>query len=377
MVMRGPLRQSQVIAPFGPGSMHTDRFGISLICCGLDHWFDESDQNAIEEFKINDEWRIQRDLRVQHLRLPPDYRRRMDGVEVPNAGMTIPFLRFPTWHYCSICGKMEKTALTYQGTGREKVCPVCQQKKSVKNPLVQVRFIAACENGHIMEFPWKEWAHQSHSPECSDDSLKLVEHGGGTLSSIVVSCSACGKSRRLSGITSPNLSVDGEEFSCTGQRLWLHDEEGSGCGESIRGALRNSSNIYFASVLRSIFLPRHSAPTEKILPVTAEIITVMERPAVNARLDTMLEMGGSHEKIIEKLREHHSLDFKEYLDAEIAVALAQYTTSGEGAEQKDVSSQSSEPFDRQSFRFEEYKILIQEWDEPYLMSKIVDLHVLF
>jgi hypothetical protein len=26
MVMRGPLRQSQVIRPFGPGAMHTDRF---------------------------------------------------------------------------------------------------------------------------------------------------------------------------------------------------------------------------------------------------------------------------------------------------------------------------------------------------------------
>ncbi len=372
MVVRGPLRQSQVIAPFGPGSMHTDRFGISLICCGLDHWFEESDQQALEEFKINDEWRVQRDLGIHHLRLPPDFRRSQVGVVVPNIGMTIPFLRFPTWHYCGICGRMEKTALTYQGTGRDKICPVCQQKKSVKNPLVQVRFIALCENGHIMEFPWKEWAHQSHLPECGDHSLRLVEHGGGTLDSIEVSCTECGKSRRLSGITSSNLSVDGEEFSCTGQRLWLHDEEGSGCGKPVRGALRNASNIYFSRVFSSIFLPRHSAPADTIQPITAEIITVLERPAVCARLDTLLDLDVEHQKIIEKLRENHSLDFKEYTDEEIAVALDQYTGSGE-KEENNTPPEINEPFDRVSFRLEEYRILTQEWDEPYLMSRNANL----
>lgn len=373
MAMRGPLRQSQIIAPFGPGSMHTDRFGISLICCGLDHWFDEADQKDIQEFVIDDEWRIQRDLRVQQLRLPPDYRRSQTGVEVPNIGMTIPFLRFPTWHYCSVCGKMEKTALTYQGTGSQKICPVCVQKKSIKNPLVQVRFIAVCENGHIMEFPWKEWVHQSHSPGCGDDSLRLVEYGGGTLDSIEVSCTECSKSRRLSGITSSNLSVDGEDFSCTGQRLWLHDEDGGGCGKPIRGSLRNASNIYFAKVFSSIFLPRHSAPAEKITPITAELVGVLERPNVSARLDTMLDLDVSHEKILILLREKHPLDFEEYSDEEIEVALRQYTGSGDEEGANEESPQENEPFDRESFRFEEYRILVQEWDEPYLMSRATDM----
>ena len=372
MGMRGPLRQSQLIAPFGPASMHTDRFGISLICCGLDHWFEESDQKAIEEFKVYDEWRIKRDLGVEHLRLPPDFRRRQIGVEVPNLGMTIPFLRFPTWHYCTICGRMERTALTYQGTGSQKICPVCELGRSVKNPLVQVRFVAVCEHGHIMDFPWNEWAHQSHSPGCSDSSLRLVEYGGGTLDSIEVSCTECGKHRRLNGITSSNLSVDGEEVSCAGQRLWLHDEEGTGCGKSIRGSLRNASNIYFARVFSSIFLPRHSSPAQSVTPATAEIINIMERPDVNARLDTLLELGVEHKKLMEKLRENHTMDFKEYSDVEIETALRHYTDS-EQEGQNEKSSQENEPFDRQSFRLEEYRILTQEWDEPYLMSRTVDL----
>lgn len=372
MAMRGPLRQSQIIAPFGPGSMHTDRFGISLICCGLDHWFDEPNQSDIHEFIINDEWRIQRDLMIQQLRLPPDYRRSQNGVEVPNIGMTIPFLRFPTWHYCSVCGKMEKTSLTYSGTGNQKICPVCHQKKSIKNPLVQVRFVAVCEHGHIMDFPWKEWAHQSHSPECSNDSLRLIEHGGGTLGSIEVSCTECGKKRRLGGITSSNLSVDGEEFSCAGQRLWLHDEGGRSCGKPIRGSLRNASNIYFARVFSSIFLPRHSVPSEKSTPTTVELITVMERPGISARVDTLLDMDIDHRKILTTLREKHSLDFKEYSDEDIAAALKQYTDSDK-AEQDVEGAHADEPFDRKSFRLEEYKTLVQEWDEPYLMSRTTEM----
>jgi hypothetical protein len=355
--------------------MHTDRFGISLICCGLDHWFDESEEKDIQEFIIDDEWRIKRDLRVQHLRLPPDYRRGQTGVETPNTGMTIPFLRFPTWHYCSICGKMEKTALTYQGTGSQKTCPVCLQKNAIRNPLVQVRFIAVCEHGHIMEFPWKEWAHQSHSPDCGDDSLRLVEYGGGTLESIEVSCTECGRHRRLNGITSSGLSVDGEEFSCTGQRLWLHDEEGSGCGKSIRGSLRNASNIYFARVFSSIFLPRHSAPAKAITSTTADIIHAMERPSVSARLDTLLEMGIDFEAIIKTMRVKHNLEFKEYSDEEIVVALGRYSASDEEKGQNDEASQENEPFDRGSFRLEEYRILTQEWDEPYLMSRTAALDI--
>jgi len=372
MAIRGPLRQSQVIAPFGPGSMHTDRFGISLMCCGLDHWFSESEQRDIQEFIIDDEWRIQRTLGVHHLRRPPDYRRTQVGMEVPNIGMTIPFLRFPTWHYCTVCGRMEKTVLTYQGTGSQRYCPVCYQKKSRKIPLVQVRFVAVCEHGHIMEFPWKQWAHQSFSPGCSDDALILKEYGGGTLDSIRVICTECGRSNTLRGITSANLSIDGEEFHCAGQRLWLHDEVGTGCGEPIRGSLRNASNIYFAKTFSSIFLPGHSAPAASITPTTAELIHIMERPNVSARLDTLLDLNVDKVTIIEKFRENHNFDFKEYADDEITVALDQYVASA--AEVKNArSSVKNEPFDRKSFRFEEYRILTQEWDEPNLMSRRADL----
>jgi hypothetical protein len=238
--------------------------------------------------------------------------------------------------------------------------------------LVQVRFVAVCDHGHIMEFPWKEWAHQSHAPTCSDSALKLVEYGGGTLDGIEISCSECGKHKRLGGITSHNLSVDREEFVCSGQRLWVHDEIGSGCGRPIRGSLRNASNIYFSQVFSSIFLPRHSAPAASVSITTADIIQVLEKPAISARIDTALELGVGADQILDQLKKKHALDLQEYTDDEIKVALDQYITAEseiESVEQVD----PPEPFSRESFRFEEYQILNEEWNEPYLLSKEADL----
>ena len=374
MTVRGALRQSQIIAPFGPGSMHMDRFGVSLICCGLDHWFGESPQHDIEEFKIDDEWRIQRDLHVNHLRRPPDYRRSQAGMDVPNSGMIIPFLRFPTWHYCTVCGKMEKTSLSYQGTGRKKNCPSCEKNKSVRNPLVQVRFVAVCEDGHIMEFPWKEWAHQSLHPTCSDDALRLVEYGGGTLESIEISCTECGKRRRLHGITSNELVIGKEKLICKGQRLWLHDEQGVGCEKSIRGSLRNASNIYFARIFSSIFLPKHPDQTaSEHNPVTAEILELFERPVMTAVLDLLFQLFSDADEIVEKLRANNGQYFKEYSDDEISSAIGKYKQFN-GAGKKDEESIKPEgPIDRKAFRLEEYRILTQGWDESYLMSKLADL----
>ena len=38
------IRLGQIIAPFGPGSIYTDRRGTPHVVCGLDHWFKRWDQ---------------------------------------------------------------------------------------------------------------------------------------------------------------------------------------------------------------------------------------------------------------------------------------------------------------------------------------------
>src|SRR5258707_4894285 len=165
----GPLRRGQLVAPFGVGAMVIIRGGIGLVTCGLDHWYKYEDGTTIkdpQEFQI-EEWRLQRALRVSHFRLPPDYRRPQK--DVPNADLTVPFLKFPQWHFCPGCRRLEKRPLTE----RSKVkCPECEKQRRTRY-MVQVPFVAMCDQGHLQDFPWREWVHKSAKPTCTE-TLRLV-----------------------------------------------------------------------------------------------------------------------------------------------------------------------------------------------------------
>ena len=96
------IRVGQLIAPFGPGSIYTDRQGTPLVIAGLDHWYESLDPSTGEmlrcsnplEFEIY-EPRLSALLHVNRFRKPPDFRYiRRDQEVPPNAGLKIPSLRF-------------------------------------------------------------------------------------------------------------------------------------------------------------------------------------------------------------------------------------------------------------------------------------------
>src|SRR6266511_1489708 len=99
------IRIGQLIAPFGPGSLYTDRKGIPHVICGLDHWFKRSDptsglvacENPTEFQRF--EPRLAALLHVDQFRSPPDYRAvRRGNTPPPNALLNVPALRFPSWY---------------------------------------------------------------------------------------------------------------------------------------------------------------------------------------------------------------------------------------------------------------------------------------
>ncbi len=114
---KGPIRRAQLVAPFGVGALSVVRDGTSVITCGIDHWYerekgDEGSQSIdVNEFRI-EEWRLQRRLGLDHFRLPPDYRIRRKGDDVPNFFLMVPFLRFPKWHFCPWCNVLVELPLT-------------------------------------------------------------------------------------------------------------------------------------------------------------------------------------------------------------------------------------------------------------------------
>ena len=272
---RGPIRRSQMISPFGVGSSVVLPDGTSVISGGLDHWFKREDSDFddrpvdIEEFKVR-EWRLERLLGVSHFRLPPDHRRSVLGQPLPNSYLTVPFLRFPRWHQCSrrSCGRLKESALFRQ---RTLTCDRCKGQGRSEN-MTQVRFVAVCDDGHIQDFPWLEWVHRQHNPNCRGP-LKLISSGSISIAGHKIRCEGCDVAdRSMSGSAyatqggqttnlTKRLSKEGP-FTCRGLSPWLGDENGSECNRPLHVALRAASNVYFSHVKSAIYLPRSGVPSE-------------------------------------------------------------------------------------------------------------------
>lgn len=264
----GTIRRAQLVAPFGVGAMSVLVDGTSIITAGLDHWYEADDPDRLEEYREHD-WRLEARLRVKEFRLPPDYRRGKRGSDNLNGELTVPVLRFPRWHFCIYCKRLEKSVLSMTQA------VFCQDKsheaKGTRPRMSQVPFVVICTAGHLDDFPFDKWVHRSHKPSCNGQ-LRLKSTGGDGLEGQRVVCDHCKAERSLRGITetvpgkegdrtvlSHSLSSPDDPYLCVDARPWLSDH-GRICGLPVRGALRAAGNVYFPKVESSIYLPRKEGP---------------------------------------------------------------------------------------------------------------------
>lgn len=284
--MSRPIRRTQAIAPFGPGAMVDFPGPVSLIHAGLDAWpFDETNPEH-REFRIDDEKRLARRLNVDFFVQPPDFRRPdRDGGQQRNLNLTLPFLRFPLWHVCPRCGRMHK------GQYHLRDAPYCEGpiatgsdagNKHVRRKTFQVRFVAVCKKGHIQDFPWVEWVFDGKSagwePDGVDRWLRMTSSGSASLAGVSIHAEERGENgrprvvakRTLAGAfmtetSSPDNPEDSTALShvgvnCTGINPVLAigtdlRPAPNNCGEPLVTLLKSAANIYFPSVVSSIYIP--------------------------------------------------------------------------------------------------------------------------
>jgi hypothetical protein len=360
----GPIRRSQLIVPFGTGAIVNVPGGTSLVVGGLDFWFPKNDlQNSLfneNEFRI-EEWRLQKRLKVDHFRLPPDYREsRLWEKNIPNTKLTIPSFRFPTWHYCPICRSLSRTSPFDRGYAGNIKCKKCESDG--KNRYMdQVRFIAICQNGHLNEFPWNEWVHKSINPGCSGDDLKLISRGTASLAGQVVRCNTCKAVRTLGSILSSHsplsqiIANDGE-YTCPGGRPWLGPEGSENCNEPLRGALRSALNVYYPKVTSSIYLPRSN--NNRI----QKIISLFENPPYSNIFNLLKNFETSSEKIYDALYGANSVLLSDFTKEEIIESIEI------GRSSREIKESDIEDFDTKdfSFRRQEYSMLQKAIDTDVL-----------
>lgn len=253
----GQIRRSQVITTFGPGAL-VDLPNYAAIVGGLEFW-QGTDRQIFEERLIG---KLQEVLNVPDLKLfaPP-----VDSGE-PNAPKTgIAVWMFPEWFVAQ-----------YKIEGPDKVRsrPLVHRETLVSNkflgpdrkkyPVVPIRFVQACLNGHISDLDWYGFVHD-YKEECRRP-LYVDERGtGGDLSDITIRCE-CGKFRPLIvAARSPQAALG----FCKGRRPWLGNNSREQCGGGGPGVqinrllIRSASNAYFPQVLSVISIPDANARLRK------------------------------------------------------------------------------------------------------------------
>ncbi|MGI9064872.1 MAG: DrmB family protein [Pyrinomonadaceae bacterium] len=364
---QGPIRRSQLITPFGVGAMLVVKGGTSVISCGLDHWYEREsgDASALDEGEfVVEEYRLQRLLDVHHFRLPPDFREPVRGASVPNNNLTTPFLRFPRWHVCSRCERMEELTLTDRSRAR---CSECEQHGK-RVPLTQAIFVAMCDRGHLQDFPWREWVHYSANPTCHKP-LRYSTTGGAMLAAQRVRCD-CGLQRPLAGITqaaeestylSLNLERGEGEFLCRGQRPWLGTTEGETCERPLRGSLRGASNVWFSQVASAIYLPQGTAAA------SSDLVILLRQPGISGFINILTSTGTTITPAL--LRQQYKLQLEPYTDPQVEAALRIIKGVVATEEPREVTGESSDL----AFRRAEFNVLRRDRDESTLLSKSAPL----
>lgn len=244
-------RASQSIFQSGVGAM-VDFADQTLMTAAPTYW-----QGSIEE--IHDP-RLEKALHVDFFGMPKESR---EG---------IGYVRFPEWYLCPVCRRFmpidqwveeyskyasEKTKMYDRYMTKRPFCYKCHSN------LVAANIITICNNGHISDFPWVEWAHaKSYPPKevCASPKMKLrtsasVAEG---LQGLVIQCENCGASATLKEAFYPEvfdkLIEDGHtEFCCKGAHPWKFKNEK--CNETPVTKQRGDTSVYFSNTVSSIVIP--------------------------------------------------------------------------------------------------------------------------
>ncbi|MCP3138688.1 DUF1998 domain-containing protein [Pyxidicoccus xibeiensis] len=245
------VRLSQTLAPFGVGAIY-DLRGESLIACDTYLWKNQG--------QVIHSRRLAEALGVEGFRSAPA------STSLYGAGHAhLPYHRFPQWLFCPTCRALTRWSISKEVKDEPPRCASCARRPQ----LVPMRFVMACEQGHLGDVPWAFWAHfgarEPKQKGCKDHEhlrfIALAGSGAG-LQSLRIECKTCGVKRALAGITSKD-TVKAMGLRCSGKQPWEYLEGNKGaCDETPVILQRGASNVYFSSIRSALDIPPESTYQE-------------------------------------------------------------------------------------------------------------------
>jgi hypothetical protein len=250
-------RLSQVISTFGPGAM-IDLPTRSVVIGGLELWemkggtfitIPEPRLTMRLEQLLKDQGRLEQSKGLS-LRTPP--------VNDGRPGELPSYIIAPVFPAYFVCEQVE-TSVVGGKTARRRRLVRWQnldarggRRRFVfddgkKSDVTPIRFVGACEKGHLQDIDWK-WVVHRNQP--CQEPMWIEEKGTSADPADMTIVCGCGKQLSLQILFQPGLLGN-----CRGERPWLLDRDPTSCDQKLKLLTRTATNTYFPQVYTVISLP--------------------------------------------------------------------------------------------------------------------------
>lgn len=218
----GSLRPTALMYTSGIGAT-ADLPHMSVMILGLERWQQQyskmGEPQRIIEPRLLNAVKSQLGPSVEELRRAP-WIQDEPGQDL-STRVGVPATLFPQWLRCTGCNllsRAEWNEFVYENTRKHRPDQAqffhkdCRGKgggaaKPTKRPVIPARFLLACIDGHLDEFPYMEWVHNSIGREwsCSggvaNPKLEMSESQSNTGPSVRITCLSCKKTRTMQEAT--------------------------------------------------------------------------------------------------------------------------------------------------------------------------------
>ena len=209
---------------------------------------------------------------VNQLRTPPWAPQEKGHGESSAIDLGIPARIFPQWLRCTGCGLLAPVShelFTYRNVNRyrpdqaEFVHENCtgwkgsKGRKATRQVAVPARYLIACVNGHLDEFPYVAWVHRGG--QCPSGavfpSLRMREWKSNIGPDVQIMCMSCDARRGMLEATGPK--AEDKLPHCRGRHP--HLDAFYPCDQPGKLMMLGAANQWFSSTLGLLALPREEA----------------------------------------------------------------------------------------------------------------------